>query len=82
MPKTERTPPKEKELAAAIREDFGGTFYLTLAQVGKIIGARSPHTAREWASTLSPQWRNGRKVWMVADVAHKMLNSQEGREAV
>lgn len=82
MPKTGRATPEEKELAATIRGDFDGTFYLTLSQVGKVIGAKSPHTVREWLATLVPLWRNGRKVWLVSDVAHKMLNSKGGREAV
>ena len=82
MPKILRATPEEKELAATIRGDFGGAFYLTLSQVGTVIGAKSPHTVREWLSTLAPLWRNGRKVWLVSDVAHKMLDSRGGRTAV
>lgn len=73
MPKVGRASPEEKELAAAIREDFGGAYLLTLAQLGRVIGAKSPNTTREWTRTLVPREVNGRKAWLVSDVAHKIL---------
>lgn len=82
MPKITRASPDEKTMAEAIRTDFGGTFVLSLAQVGKVIGARSPNTTREWVTTLVPRWRNGRRVWLVSDVAEKLCSTMERQVAV
>lgn len=78
MPKVERATADEKELAAAIRGDHGGAFALTLAQVGKVIGAKSPHTARAWVKSLFPREINGRRAFLVSDVAHKLLYGEGG----
>ena len=81
MPNCTRAAPGEKELAALLRDDNGGSFYLTLAQIGKAIGAKSPHTARDWVKTLVPRKKNGRKVWLVSDVAHKLYYGEEEASA-
>ena len=68
-----RTTEEVKALAKDIRESFGGAYILNLAQVGQVIGAKSRNTARLWASTLVPRNTNGRKGYLVLDVARKIM---------
>lgn len=67
-----RMTPDEKQLAADIRADFDGAYVLTLAQVGRVIGHKSPHTARKWVAPLIPRRVNGRTVYLVSDVARRL----------
>lgn len=76
-----RMTPEEKQLAADIRADFGGAHVLTLTQVGKVIGHKSPHTARKWVSSLVPRRVNGRPVYLVSDVARRLHSTFEGASA-
>lgn len=81
MPNCTKAAPGEKELAALLRDSNDGSFYLTLTQIGKAIGAKSPHTTRDWVRTLVPRKKNGRKVWLVSDVAHKLYYGDESASA-
>lgn len=79
MPKVGRIPDEEKALAAEIREMFDGALVLSASEVGRVIGLQNWYGITEWLSTLVPRWRNGRKVWLVSDVAHKLYSSKEER---
>ncbi len=65
--------PEVKALAKSIREDYGGAYVLTQAQVGKVIG-KSKNTTRKWLEGLVPrQVGGGRPGYLVLDVAQKLL---------
>jgi hypothetical protein len=75
MPKIGRMSDEQRELAAQIREQFGGALVLTQSQIGKVMGFRSKDTTRRWLATLTPRIYGGdaKKRWLVQDVAKKML---------
>ncbi len=65
--------PEVKDLAKSIREDYGGAYVLTQAQVCKVIG-KSKHTTKKWLEGLVPrQVGDGRPGYLVTDVARKIL---------
>lgn len=70
MPKIERMTDVQRVLADDLRKLYGGS--MTLAQVGESIGANSPHTTRKWAADIPYCVINGRKKYLVGDVARKL----------
>lgn len=64
-------------MATEIREAFNGALVLSAADVGKVLGLRNKEAIRNWLSTLVPRERNGRRVWLVSDVAHKLYTGEE-----
>lgn len=74
MPKIQRATEQQKLFAEELRQLYGGA--LTLAQVGKTIGARSKDTQRAWTKDVPYVMINGRKKWLVSDVAKKICDSR------
>lgn len=70
MPKIGRMTDTQRALADDLRKLYGGA--MTLAQISESIGASSPHTTRKWAADIPYCLINGRKKYLVRDVAQKL----------
>jgi len=74
MPKLTRAPESQKALADELRKLYG--VCLTLVQVGDAIGAKSKDTTKKWLDDMPYATINGRKKWLVYDVAKKINDSR------
>lgn len=70
MPKIGRMTDTQRALADDLRKQYGGA--MTLTQVGESLGTNSPHTARKWTADIPYYLINGRKKYLVGDVARKL----------
>lgn len=73
MPRVGKISDEQKLLAEQIRKDFDGQHVINAKQVGRVIGARSYNTINAWVLSLKPRIINGRKCYLVLDVAGKIL---------
>lgn len=73
MPKVGKVSEEQKRLAEDIRKDFGGQHVISAKQVGLVLGMKSHHTTAAWLLPLKPRDLNGRKGYLVLDVAGKIL---------
>lgn len=73
MPRIGKITDEQKLLAEQIRNDFDGQHVISVKQVCKVIGANSYNTANKWLLPLKPRIINGRKCYLVLDVAGKIL---------
>lgn len=70
MPKLTRMSEEAKDFAALLHKQ--GFYLLSLEEIRQLIGARSPDTARKWVHDLPAREVNGRRKWLVSDVAQKI----------
>lgn len=73
MPRVGKISDEQKLLAEEIRKDFDGQHVINAKQVGKVVGMKSHHTTAAWLLPLKPRILNGRKCYLVLDVAGKIL---------
>ena len=79
MPKvTWNIPAAEKELAAELRELWGG--YMSVTNIQAELGFKKWSSADAWAADIPATMVNGRRRYRVTAVAHKLYEST--REAV
>ncbi|MGI5985014.1 MAG: hypothetical protein ACOX7O_04090 [Oscillospiraceae bacterium] len=76
MPKIGRMTDTQRAMADDLRKLYGGA--MTLTQIGESIGVDSPHTARKWAADIPYCVINGRKKYLVGDVARKLGDCRVG----
>ena len=78
MPIIHRMTRDEVDLAREIRDSFGGASILDVDQVRQTLGVKSRNTALKFLDGLVPTRVNGKRRWLVSDVACKILAGRTG----